>query len=211
MDEDAAAAGEEGGGGGEAKERGAEVLFGAALLAKAAFAECKASPPAALPQAAGLLHDHALLAASEYPALQEEVARLCLDWWAAGAAGREQLMPQTLPYLLVSALQSGTAAAVKRCHAMRAALSLFDFDDPSIADLKRLLLRAAFAPPFLRTAEGRRFLAHLFTLQPAFVRELNAIIRNQIPAGRKSGACWGRRRRRERAASAGRAGSQGVQ
>lgn len=185
MDEDAAAEG----GQEAAKERGAEVLFGAALLAKAVFAECRASPPAPLAQAVGLLHDHALLAAAEYPALQEEISRLCLDWWAAGAAGKEQLMPQTLPYLLVAALHSGTAAAVKRCHSMRAALALFDFDDPSIADVKRLLLRAAFAPPFLRAAEGRRFLAHLFTLQPAFVRELSAIIRNQIPAGRKSGAC----------------------
>lgn len=77
---------------------------------------------------------------------------------------------------------------MKRCHAARGALPLFDFDDASAGDLKRLLLRAAFAPPFLRCAEGRRFLASLFCLHPAFVRELTAIVRNQIPAGRKSGA-----------------------
>lgn len=70
---------------------------------------------------------------------------------------------------------------------MRSALLLFDFDDPSIADLKRLLLQAAFAPSFLRCAEGRRLVAFLFNLQPALVEELTAIIKNQIPSGRKSG------------------------
>ena len=70
---------------------------------------------------------------------------------------------------------------------MRTALQLFDFEDPSISDVKLLLLRAAFAPSFLRCAEGRRMVAYMFTLQPAFVAELTAIIKNQIPAGRKSG------------------------
>lgn len=54
---------------------------------------------------------------------------------------------------------------VKRCFTMRDALILLDFDDASIGDLKRLLLRAAFSPAFLRASEGRRFLAFLFTLQ----------------------------------------------
>jgi hypothetical protein len=47
---------------------------------------------------------------------------------------------------------------------MKDALALLDFGDASIADLRRLLLRAAFAPAFLRPAEGRRFLSHLLTL-----------------------------------------------
>lgn len=48
---------------------------------------------------------------------------------------------------------------------MRHALALLDFDDESIGDLKRLLLRAAFSPAFLRCREGRRYLAYLFTLE----------------------------------------------
>ena len=55
---------------------------------------------------------------------------------------------------------------MKRCHTLRAALPLLDFeDDGSIGDLKSLLLRAAFSPPFLRLSEGRRFLSSLFGLQ----------------------------------------------
>ena len=62
-------------------------------------------------------------------------------------------------------LPAGKPADVKRCFSMRDALTLLDFDDDSIGDLKRLLLRAAFSPAFLRASEGRRFLAFLFTLQ----------------------------------------------
>ncbi len=59
----------------------------------------------------------------------------------------------------------GKAADVKRCHAIRKGLELLDFQDKSIGDLKRLLLRAAFSPSFLRSKEGRRYLAFLFTLE----------------------------------------------
>ena len=66
-------------------------------------------------------------------------------------------------------LHAGKAADIKRCHALRGVLPLLDFDDEaSIGDLKGLLLRAAFSPPFLRVAEGRRLLSGLFTLQVFF-------------------------------------------
>ena len=78
---------------------------------------------------------------------------------------------------------TGKGADVKRCHALRGVLELFDFDDASIDSLKKLLLRAAFAPAFLKPAEGRRFLSHLFTLHAGLTRELYAIVRNQIPTG----------------------------
>jgi len=168
------------------QQAGSEILSAASIVCRIIFAETRAAPPPQLLEAATLLHDHCLLAANDYPALQEHVARLCLDWWQAEGPEKDRLTPQTMPYLLVAAIQTGTAAAVKRCHAMRTSLELFNFDDPSIGDVKRLLLRAAFAPSFLRCTEGRRFLAFLFTLQPAFVKELTAIIKNQIPAGRKS-------------------------
>ena len=54
---------------------------------------------------------------------------------------------------------------MKRCYVMRKALALLDFASESIADVKRLLLRTAFLPAFLRISEGRKFLAYLFTLE----------------------------------------------
>lgn len=50
---------------------------------------------------------------------------------------------------------AGKTSDVKLCYTMRGALQLLDFDDPSIADMKRLLLRAAFAPTFLTKPEVR--------------------------------------------------------
>ena len=144
------------------------------------------SPPEALHLAAQLLHDQ-LMACREYPDLQEEICKLCLEWWQAEAPEKLALSVQTLPCLVASAIRCGTGAAVKRCHTMRTAMEVFDFEDQeSIAEFKGLLLRAAFAPCFLRCADGRRFLAYLFTIQPSFVRELTAIVKNQIPAGRRS-------------------------
>lgn len=58
---------------------------------------------------------------------------------------------------------------MKKCHSIREALILLDFDDPSIADMRHMLLRAALAPAFLRGADGRRFLGFLFTLHPQMV------------------------------------------
>ena len=48
-----------------------------------------------------------LQAVPQWPELQEAVARLCQAWWAAEAPGREALVAQTLPYLLLRALTSG--------------------------------------------------------------------------------------------------------
>ena len=69
---------------------------------------------------------------------------------------------------------AGKAADVRRCHSMREALALLDFEDESIADVRDLLVRAMFAPAFLRCNEGRRFLSYLFTLQ---VRSASTVVK----------------------------------
>ena len=45
-------------------------------------------------------------AAANEPELQESVARLCVAWWQADAPGKEALVTQTIPYLLVRALST---------------------------------------------------------------------------------------------------------
>ena len=45
-------------------------------------------------------------AAAKEPELQESVARLCVAWWQADAPGKEALVTQTIPYLLVRALRT---------------------------------------------------------------------------------------------------------
>ena len=61
-------------------------------------------------------------------------------------------------------MPAGRAADVKRCYSARGALTLLDFEDPSIHGVQALMVRAAMLPPFLRSSDGRKFIAHLFTL-----------------------------------------------
>ena len=67
----------------------------------------------------------------------------------------------------------GRAADVKRCYSSRGALALLDFDDPSIQGVQALMVRAAMLPPFLRCADGRKFIAHLFTLHVSLCHTLH--------------------------------------
>ena len=64
---------------------------------------------------------------------------------------------------------AGRAANVKRCYSMRGTLALLDFEDPSIQGVQALMVRGAMLPAFLRCADGRKFIAHLFTLHVSFV------------------------------------------
>ena len=46
-------------------------------------------------------------AGGDAPALQEAVAQLCVAWWQAEALAKEDLITQTLPYVIVRALMTG--------------------------------------------------------------------------------------------------------
>jgi len=138
---------------------------------------------------------------------QDAVARLCEAWWHADLPRKQELISKTVPFVIFHALRyaqpavalsnpnspsllpaarsTGKAADVKRCHAVRGALELFDYEDEaSIMGLRQLLLRAAFAPAFLRSSEGRRFLSALFTLHGGVTRALYGVVREQLPCAR---------------------------
>ena len=61
-----------------------------------------------------MIRCRAAQAAAEWPQVQEAVAKLCLAWWQAEAPGRDALVPQTLPYLLVRALTGAPRGAGAR-------------------------------------------------------------------------------------------------
>ena len=46
-------------------------------------------------------------AVPDLPELQDAVAKLCLYWWQLDAPGKETLVLQTLPFILVKALSTG--------------------------------------------------------------------------------------------------------
>lgn len=97
--------------------------------------------------------------------LKNAVARCCEAWWVKEEAGAENICNQLIPFLLLSALGPSTMDVdVKRCWTIRGALILLDFDDPSIEQLRGLLMRCVIHSGFLKVTEGRRFLSFLFSI-----------------------------------------------
>ncbi|OVA07541.1 Condensin-2 complex subunit G2 [Macleaya cordata] len=131
------------------------------------------------------LHDNLIIFESD-PVLLSEIANLCEEWWKEQLPGRETLISQFLPFLLSRSLTLQKKVDVRRIYVLREAFSLFDFDDESIEDLKLLLIRCIITPLYLKTEDGRRFISFLFGLSFQLMKEALAIIRSQIPFGRKS-------------------------
>ncbi|KAL6137633.1 hypothetical protein ACLB2K_062923 [Fragaria x ananassa] len=131
------------------------------------------------------LHDNLIVLESD-STLVSLIENLCEHWWKEEFPGRESLISQSLPFLLSRSLTLNKKADVHRVYALREAFTCFDFEDESIEDLKLLLIRCVISPLFLKTEEGRKFLAFLFGLSSQLLKEILAVIKSQIPFGRKS-------------------------
>ncbi|XP_038881151.1 uncharacterized protein LOC120072745 [Benincasa hispida] len=131
------------------------------------------------------LHDNLIIFESD-SVLSTEIANLCEEWWKEDLPGRESLISQSLPFLLSRSLTLKKKVDVHKVYMLREAFSLFDFEDESIEDLKFLLIRCVIAPLYLKTEDGRRFVAYTFGLSRQLLKEALAVIRSQIPFGRKS-------------------------
>ena len=165
------------------------TLTSAANLARILVADPARMPlPPSLLEASVALHDIIFdLHDARASSLQESIVDLCEAWWASERPGRDELVPQTISYLLVKVLgESASAADVKRLYAFRSALQVLDYADESIGPLKRLLLHIAIRPLVLRNPEGRKLLVYLFGLHPPFIAELHRSIKAQIPVCRKA-------------------------
>ncbi|XP_027361434.1 uncharacterized protein LOC113869346 [Abrus precatorius] len=132
-----------------------------------------------------LLHDNLIVFESD-SVLSSAIEGLCEEWWKENLAGRESLISQSLPFLLSRSLTLKKKVDVHRVYVLREAFALFDFEDESIEDLKLLLVRCVISPLYLKTEDGRKFLAFIFGLSDQLGKELLAMIRSQIPFGRKS-------------------------
>ncbi|KAL1073484.1 hypothetical protein V6Z11_D11G224400 [Gossypium hirsutum] len=99
---------------------------------------------------------------------------------------KETLISQTLPFLLSKSLTLKKKVDVHKVYSLREAFNSFDFEDESIEDLKLLLIRCVIEPLYLKSDEGKRFVAFTFGLSLQFLKECLAMIKAQIPFGRKS-------------------------
>ncbi|RXI07062.1 hypothetical protein DVH24_026198 [Malus domestica] len=131
------------------------------------------------------LHDNLIILESD-SVLVSEIAGLCEQWWKEELPSRESLISQSLPFLLSRSLTLQKKADVHRVYALREAFTCFDFEDESIEDLKLLLIRCVISPLYLKAEEGKKFLAFMFGLSLQLLKEVLAMIRSQVPFGRKS-------------------------
>lgn len=88
----------------------------------------------------------------DYAKLQELIVAMCCTWWQNNIAGKDDVVPSTISFLIMKTVQPGAAvcnlclkpslttgykaASVKRVHAMKECLLLLDFDDETAGSLK---------------------------------------------------------------------------
>ena len=91
--------------------------------------------------------------------VQEMIGALGEQWWKLGRHGANMLILTIVPYLLLKSFdERATRADVKRVHALRESLTLFDLGDASCDELKSWLATCFVMPNYLGTAEGQSFL-----------------------------------------------------
>ncbi|ESQ39173.1 hypothetical protein EUTSA_v10001287mg [Eutrema salsugineum] len=114
------------------------------------------------------------------------IVGICESWWKEGLTGRETLISQSLPFLLSRSLTLKKKVDVHRVYMLREAFTLFDFEDESIEDLRMLLMRCVVSPLYVNTEDGQRFLSFAFGLSRQLMKSGLAVVKAQIPFGRKS-------------------------
>lgn len=118
---------------------------------------------------------------------QSAIFTMCEKYWHGNFEDREQLVTQLIPLLLVKSLDDNAQKSdVKRLYSIREAINLLDFQDTSIESLKLHLLRTVGNPLFLQSAEGRKFITHLFLVDGTLVGELHSAVKAQIVGAKKS-------------------------
>ncbi|KAK2372533.1 hypothetical protein P8452_45825 [Trifolium repens] len=131
------------------------------------------------------LHDHLKWLESD-SVLCSGIVTICEEWWKENLPDRENLIAQTVSFLLSRSLDLMKKVDVHRVYMLREAFTWFDFEDESTESLKRLLNLCVVSPLYLKTEDGRKFLSFLFRLNDQLEKELLAMIRSQIKLGRKS-------------------------
>lgn len=115
----------------------------------------------------------------------QAIVSLCETWWLHDGVSRDDLIGQALPAIVEAALHH-SKSGIKRLFGIRSALQIIDFDDIDSNVFLSLLMRVTSSPACLKSAEGKRFLSHLFSLGPTVRRKLHQSIRAQIPDNKTS-------------------------
>mmetsp|Transcript_742 Transcript_742/g.1094 ORF Transcript_742/g.1094 Transcript_742/m.1094 type:complete len:1036 (+) Transcript_742:189-3296(+) len=170
----------------------AQFLGVIALLATTYFAtlahdstrgqEIHQSPPKGVFECLKYAHDKSLQLIGDDSTTQKQICRACELWWLAGFPDKEELVPHTLPLLLIFSLdEDAKKSDVKRVYTARKMLFVLDMEDDSSVSLKHLLLRCFISPTYLCTESGSKFLTELCFLHEDFLTDIHATVKTQLP------------------------------
>jgi len=132
-------------------------LEGVTVVAICALATPEKSPhtPSALLETAVILHGLLMSLPEGAETLQNNIAQLCELWFLNELEGKEELVTQTFPYLIIRSLGRGIVSDVKRVWSLRQSLLLMDFEDNSSESLRQLLHQCMIHPMYLKLEEVR--------------------------------------------------------
>eukprot|EP00178_Gracilaria_changii_P007613 TRINITY_DN2396_c0_g1_i1.p1 TRINITY_DN2396_c0_g1~~TRINITY_DN2396_c0_g1_i1.p1 ORF type:complete len:1256 (-),score=197.32 TRINITY_DN2396_c0_g1_i1:5149-8916(-) len=140
--------------------------------------------------------------------VQNQISRICEWMWAIGDKKKDEVVPRTILYLLMRSFgeeskmnqptkqtsrKLGTAADVRRVYALRKALNVLNLsaDAPHSESLRNLLLRCTTSAVYLRIDEGRKFIAHLLTIEDIQNEVFDALINQLASIKRKRALFFG--------------------
>ncbi|KAJ7365204.1 Condensin-2 complex subunit G2 [Desmophyllum pertusum] len=132
-----------------------EESLGVTAVALCALAtpEKASHTPSALLETAVILHGLLMVLPEGAETLQNNIAQLCELWFLNELEGKEELVTQTFPYLIIRSLSRGFVSDVKRVWSLRQSLLLMDFEDNSSESLKQLLHQCMIHPMYLKLEE----------------------------------------------------------
>lgn len=119
--------------------------------------------------------------------VQKSISSLCETYWDGSFKGKESVVPQLIPLLVLRTVEDGaTKADLKRLWQIKDALFLLDFTQDTISDLKTVILRTLSCPLFVKTAEGRKMISFFFQLDESLVKDLHKSMKAQLPLAKGS-------------------------
>lgn len=146
------------------------------------------------------LHDAFLDMPSE---AQNKISTMCATLWHSGDSGRGRVVPFTILHFLQKSFGeeagprnpksrhqfAGTVADVHRVYTMRKALETLELAETAqnAKTIRNLLMRCATSSVYLKTSEGRKFLAYLLTLSEVKDSTFDTLL-NHLATVRKSSA-----------------------
>jgi hypothetical protein len=115
-------------------------------------------------------------------AAQDAASRLCEAWYAADGDDKDEVIPQTLLYLLMRSVgPAGRISDVSRVCALRDGLGQLEVGEASFRSVQESLMRASIHPNYIANEEGRRFMSHAFALHPQLTAALHKTVLGHLP------------------------------